>query len=163
MGYNAMGNVMRFIIVTGLACIIAACNSEPVDTRAQAHRAFETYIEALNRGDTETAASMYDNNEGFHWIERGGVQYESGAEAADSLRALSANGGRSNMSVDNIRVAVLADGAALVSGHFDFTMLSSDGEPQFSFDGWMTVGMVKRAGAWRIAGGQTGPGAGGPQ
>ena len=61
------------------------------------------------------------------------------------------------MTVTDMRVAEMADDAALVSAQFEFTMLSDSGERQFGFDGWMTVGMVKRAQGWRIAGGQTGP------
>ena len=37
-------------------------------------------------------------------------------------------------------------------------MFSNDNEEIFSFDGWMTLGMVKRDKGWLIAGGQTGPG-----
>jgi len=62
------------------------------------------------------------------------------------------------MTLDTIRVAELTETSALLSAHFDFAMMSDDGTPQFSFDGWMTVGMVKRGDNWKIAGGQTGPG-----
>ncbi len=149
---------MRLAALIGFALLISACSAEPNDTRNEARSAFEAYIEALNSGDTAAAASMYDTEDGFHWIERGGVQYETGEDAAASLRSLSANGGKPQMTVDSIRVAGLANDAALVSAHFNFVMLSDEGESQFSFDGWMTVGMVRRAEGWRIAGGQTGPG-----
>jgi hypothetical protein len=112
----------------------------------------------LNAGDTDKAAAMYDTTDGFHWIERGIIQYENGADAAASLRALSETGGRSNMTIDSVRVAELGDTSALVSAHFDFVMFSEENEEAFSFDGWMTVGMIKREEGWRIAGGQTGPG-----
>lgn len=150
--------VLRLFVLFWFLLLIAACDSPSIDTEEEAEAAFRAYVEALNSDDLSIAASMYDRKDGFHWIERGGVQYESGADAAASLQALAQAGGKSQMTVDSIRVAEMADGAALVSAHFDFVMLSSEGERQFAFDGWMTVGMVKRADGWRIAGGQSGPG-----
>ena len=62
------------------------------------------------------------------------------------------------MTLDTMRVSNLTNDSALLSTHFDFVMRSKDGDTQFSFDGWMTVGMVRREEGWKIAGGQTGPG-----
>jgi ketosteroid isomerase-like protein len=138
---------------------MSACGQEgSVETGLEARAAMEAYVQALNEGDIETAAGMYDTGPGFHWIERGGVQYESGSQAAASLRQLSQDGGSTRMIMEQIQVAELGEGAALVSGYFTITRYSDDGSAQFSFDGWMTVGMTKRADGWRIAGGQTGPG-----
>lgn len=149
---------LKPFILAGVFILIAACGSPSINTEEEAETAFKAYVEALNSDDVSVAAGMYDLEDGFHWIERGGVQYDSGADAAASLQGLAQAGGKSQMTVDSIHVAEMADGAALVSAHFDFVMLSSEGEQQFAFDGWMTVGMVKRAEGWRIAGGQTGPG-----
>lgn len=149
---------MRKIILVPISLILAACSEAKTNTLVESQVAFETYIEALNEGDVEKAAQIYDLSPGFHWIERGGIQYDTGAAAADSLKSLSQNGGSSKMTLDNLRVVKLAENAALISTHFDFVMLSDVGEEQFSFDGWMTVGMAKRDSGWKIAGGQTGPG-----
>lgn len=150
---------MRSFAILCLIGVMTACSpGQSGDTRAEARAAFQAYADALNTGDIEAAAAMYDTEEGFHWVERGGIQYENGADAAVSLGNLTAGGAPTRMTVDTIRVADLGDGAALVSAHFDFAMLSTEGVEQFSFDGWMTVGMVKRATGWRIAGGQVGPG-----
>lgn len=147
---------MKRLQMIVVAVLVASC-SAPVDNTAQdARLAFEAYVEALNAANFDSAAQMYDNSEGFHWIERGGVQYESGSDAANSLRALSDSGGKPQMRLDAVRVAKLADGAALVSAQFDFQMLAETGDEMFAFDGWMTVGMVRREKGWRIAGGQTG-------
>ncbi len=149
---------MRFITILTMALTLASCSQTKNDTASEAKAAFGVYVDALNNGDTDVAAAMYDDEMGFHWIERGGVQYDNGADAAASLKALSQSGGIARMTADNIRVAKMGDRSALVSAHFDYAMLSEDGEKQFAFDGWMTVGMVKRPGGWKIAGGQTGPG-----
>ncbi len=140
---------------------MSACEPERsvADSTAEAKAAFQAYVDAINTGDIESASAMYDNEDGFHWVERGGVQYARGEDAAESLRTLTSSGGVPRMSIDDIHAAHLDKGAALVSAHFDFSMLSDAGEVQFSFDGWMTVGMVMRSGVWRIAGGQVGPGA----
>lgn len=149
---------MKSFMLSGFLLLTTACGGQSINTEQEAAAAFEAYVEALNSDNVSVAASMYDREDGFHWIERGRVQYESGADAAASLQSLTQAGGTSQMTVDSIHVAEMAEGAALVSAHFDFVMLSSEGQQQFAFDGWMTVGMVKRAEGWRIVGGQTGPG-----
>ena len=149
---------MRIVQLIIVSLALAACGDAQIDTSKEAQDAFEEYVSFLNAGDTDKAAAMYDTTDGFHWIERGIIQYENGADAAASLRALSETGGRSNMTIDSVRVAELGDTSALVSAHFDFVMFSEENEEAFSFDGWMTVGMIKREEGWRIAGGQTGPG-----
>ncbi len=149
---------MRFIIVGIIVIILASCGPSKPTSDISAQSAFETYVAALNQGDVVKAASYYDTADGFHWIERGHVQYETGAEAGKALMALQSGGGQSEMTLDNIRVAELTQNSALISSHFDFVMTSESGELQFAFDGWMTVGMVKREDGWKIAGGQTGPG-----
>lgn len=149
---------MQKIILVLFSLILAACGGAKIDTATEAQAAFEAYVQAINEGDTKTAAQVYDVVLGFHWIENGGLQYESATEAAASLRALSESGSASQMTINNLKVVKLADDAALLSSHFDFVMLSETGEEQFSFDGWMTVGMAKRESGWKISGGQTGPG-----
>lgn len=141
-----------------LSLLLVACSETRTNTAAEAQAAFEAYVDALNKGNIDTAAQIYDLSPGFHWIERGGIQYDTGAAAAASLKSLSENGGSSKMTLDNLKVVKLAEDAALVSSHFNFVMFSKTGEEQFSFDGWMTVGMAKRNSGWKIAGGQTGPG-----
>lgn len=148
----------RLSTLACLAMVIASCGAPAPDTASEARIAFEDYIDALNEGDIESAVEMYDSEPGFHWIERGGIAYENGSEAAASLRSFSAESSSNEMRAEQIQVAVLAEGAALVSGYFTFAQLSEEGETLFSFDGWMTLGMVKRPEGWRIAGGQSGPG-----
>lgn len=149
---------MRLILLAFLTTTLIACSQTTTDPAKEARAAFEEYVAALNSGDIDKAAAMYDSGDGFHWIERGGVQYDKGEKAAASLRSLSASGGKSEMKTDDVRVASMGDSSALVSAHFDYAMLDDTGKEQFSFDGWMTIGMVKRANGWKIVGGQTGPG-----
>lgn len=153
-----MRNLGMILLCLVLVACVQAVPKADSDSAAKAVDAFEAYVDALNAGDIETAAAIYDLSPGFHWIERGGVQYETGAEAARALKSLSANAGLSRMTVNTVKVSELAEGAVLLSAQFDFAMLSEAGDEQFSFDGWMTVGMAKRDGGWRIAGGQTGAG-----
>lgn len=150
---------MRLAAFIVMAFAFVSCSDRKIDTAPEAKAAFEAYVGALNKGDIAVAAAMYDAEEGFHWIERGQVQYESGEEAAASLKSLVANGSAIEMTLGTVRVAELTAGSALVSAQFSFAMSAENGDPQFSFDGWMTVGMVKRTDGWRIAGGQSGPGA----
>ncbi|MDB2437506.1 nuclear transport factor 2 family protein [Hellea sp.] len=149
---------MRVLLLGLTGLYLASCGQASTPRAMSAQEAFETYVAALNAGDIATAAAYYDRADGFHWIERGHVQYETGEDAANSLLALQANGGTSEMTLDTLRVSKLTNDSALISTHFDFEMRSDNGTPQFSFDGWMTVGMVRRSEGWKIAGGQTGPG-----
>ncbi len=140
------------------ALILASCTAQGSDPAREAEAAFDQYVAAINDGDTDAISSMYDTNPGFHWVERGGVQYTSGKEATASFEELVASGATPEMTTDNMQIAVLGEGSALLSTHFDLAMLDAAGVEQFAFDGWMTVGMVKRGDGWKIAGGQTGPG-----
>lgn len=149
---------MKHLTVFAAALLFTGCAQQIGDPEQEAEAAFGQYVEAINAGDTIAIAAAYDNNPGFHWVERGGVQYTSGEEATASFEQLVASGSHPRMTTDNMQVAVLGDHSALVSTHFDLTLLDETGAKQFAFDGWMTVGMVKREDGWKIAGGQTGPG-----
>ena len=149
---------MRMVVSFVLGILLVGCNPVEKDTSGEAKAAFKSYIAAINSGRIDTAAAFYDDAPGFHWIERGKVQYDKGADAAASLKQLSKSYGKMRMTVDNVRVARMTEGSALVSAHFDYGMLNESGKLEVAFDGWMTVGMVKRKEGWRIAGGQTGPG-----
>jgi len=152
---------VRLSIPLGIVLILGACDQAAVPesgNAAEAERAFETYVAAINDGDTEKATQFYDRADGFHWVERGNVQYASGDEAAASLIENSSAAHRVTMKIDDLHSAPLGPGAALLSAHFTYSARGSHGSLIYSFDGWMTVGMVKRAEGWRIAGGQTGPG-----
>ena len=156
-------DLTRGTIFLAVALILTACSKQtPVeDDAAQgAQQAFEDYIASINAGDTDKAAQIYDRAEGFRWVERGDVQYASGNEAAASLKESFPAGSRVAMEIDEMHSAEMGPDAALLSAHYTFSAFNQDGTPQYSFDGWMTVGMVKRAEGWRIAGGQTGPGEG---
>ncbi|MDJ0643516.1 MAG: nuclear transport factor 2 family protein [Erythrobacter sp.] len=149
---------MRILTVGASALALANCAPHAGDPFREAEAAFGQYVAAINAGDSAAIADMYDDNPGFHWVERGGVQYTTGREATASFEELIASGSNPRMTTDDMQVAVLVDGSALVSTHFDLALLDAAGTEQFAFDGWMTVGMVKREDGWKIAGGQTGPG-----
>ncbi len=151
---------MRILATAASALLLVNCapqQSIPA-TESEAEAAFDQYVEAVNSGQSSAVAAMYDDNPGFHWVERGGVQYTSGDEAAASFEELVASGMEPRMTTDTMQVSILGERSALVSAHFDLAMFDASGAEQFAFDGWMTVGMVKREDGWKIAGGQTGPG-----
>jgi hypothetical protein len=156
---RAIGQAILAAVI--LPFTLSACDmrdTRSIDTATEAQFAFEAYVAAINKGDTTKAAQLYDHAEGFHWIERGGVQYASGSQAAQSLKDNFPSGSRVSMEVTDLHSTELGPDAALLSAHFIFTALNEDSTPQYSFDGWMTVGMIRREDGWRIAGGQTGPG-----
>ena len=128
------------------------------DVIGEAQAAFTSYIANLNRGDYDSASQIYDTEPGFHWIERGHIQYASGTEAAVGLKSFKANDVRAKMTTDQMVATYLSPTSVLISTHFDFAMLGPDENVQFSFDGWMSVAMVKRQDRWVFAAGQVGPG-----
>lgn len=138
--------------------VIAACSNQVTDVKLEAKEALLAFGAAINTGDIEVAVAFYDTDPDFHWIERGGVQYENGAAAAASLNELLASGRKSVISYDDIRVADLSPTSALVSAHFYMTIRQSEEAVPFSFDGWTSIAMVKREGRWFFAAGQAGPG-----
>ena len=151
---------MRYGLMGALAAtsMLLACTPATSDPAGEAKAAYAAYVEAVNNGDPEAIITMYDTNPGFHWVEQGRVQYSSGKEASASFAQLAQSSSKIKMTTDAVQVAVLSETSALVSSHFDFSLQNADGEEQFAFDGWMTVGMAKREDGWKIAGGQTGPG-----
>ncbi len=145
---------------------IAGC-SNPVEVRAgydaqsvkdEARATLIAYSEALSNGDIEKAAAYYDRDTDFHWIERGGVQYKSGEEAAASLKSLIVPGAKAKLTFDEIHIADLGPTSALVSTHFIYEMDYENNQQDFSFDGWMSIALTKRQQGWRFAAGQVGPG-----
>ena len=153
------------IVVILLTFVIVGCSPSghselqaPDQIVKDARTAFDNYIETLNQGDYDSASRIYDVDPDFHWIERGGIQYTSGAEAAASLQSFKGNGGRARMTTDQIVTTYLSPTSIFVSTHFDFAMLGPDDDIQFTFDGWMSVAMVKKQNRWVFAAGQVGPG-----
>lgn len=152
---------MKFLPAFALSILVAACGASynGEQTKTEAGAALQDYVDAINAGDVALAASFYDKDPDFHWVERGGIQYDDAADAAASLEGLVVPGSTATMTLDQVRVADVSADAALVSAHFDYAMSFEGGTDGFAFDGWMTVAMVRRADGWRIAGGQVGPGA----
>ncbi len=135
----------KSVLLCALA-LLAACTeadnsakTAAAETSSAAQSAFEGYVSAINTGDIERAAVYYDEADGFHWVERGAIQYEDGAGAAASLQQLAQMGGSMQMTVDTVRVAPLGPQSALLSAHFVLTLSEDDGAESLSFDGWMTV------------------------
>ncbi len=149
---------MKRLIGTAIALFVAGCAPQAGDPAQEAKSAFGQYVAAINAGDSAAISDMYDDNPGFHWVERGGVQYSTREQATASFEELVNSGSKPHMTIDDMQVAVLGDDSALVSTHFDLALRDATGAEQFAFDGWMTVGMVRRESGWKIAGGQTGPG-----
>ena len=139
---------------TALAPLISSAYAE---TAADARAAFEAYVHAINTADAEAAAAFYDRDPDFHWIEQGQLRYTDAADAAESMKGLLSVDGTPQMTVNDVLIADLGESAALVTANFDFAMLGPDGQPRFSFGGWMSVAMIAREDGWKIAAGQSGP------
>jgi ketosteroid isomerase-like protein len=158
--------MLKSTIITGFAIVLLSCSGEVShddqvpsagNTEAEILAAVTDYFDAINRGDLDKATDMYDERDGFHWIEQGKIQYENTEQAAQSLRDFAGSGLRPEIALGASRIAILTDNSAFASVQFSLTAYSADNAPQFAFRGWMSVAMVKREGEWRIAAGQTGP------
>ena len=151
--------LVRPILTLALAMSVGACQiatAQP-DQGIEARAAFEAFVEDINSGRIESAANFYDRSPGFHWVERGAVQYASGEEAAASLISNSSPGSDARMVLHEVRVAPMGEDAAIVSAHYTYSGGGSAEGQGYSFSGWMTVGMVRREDGWRLAAGQSGP------
>jgi len=85
---------LRIYLLCLIGIILASCAPVQAPSSTSAQQAFENYVVALNDGDVAKAATYYDTADGFHWIERGHVQYETGADAANALKTLQTRGGK---------------------------------------------------------------------
>ena len=127
---------------------------DPMTTREEASVAFRAYIDAINEGDTQRAGEFYDRAEGFHWVERGSVGYETGDEAAAAVSAFTDNNTTTHMAIIEMRVAELSPDAATVSVQSEFTAIMTGGMTM-KIPGWMSVAMARRDDGRKIAAGMT--------
>ncbi|WDI32251.1 nuclear transport factor 2 family protein [Hyphococcus flavus] len=156
-----MKTIFKITVVALVFMLSSACaeaDSAGADKQA-ARDALIAFADAINAGDIEKAGAIYDRDAGFHWIDRGTVQYESGEAAAQSLNALMAEGANATMTFEDILLTDLTPGAVLVSAKYQYDIRYTDDRQGFAFGGWMTLAMVKRDDGWKIAGGQAGPAA----
>lgn len=145
------------VAAVALPLLTACAAAADENASAQARAAFDAYVAAINNGDVDTAASLYDRDPDFHWVEKGELRYTSADAAVESMTGLLAMGGMPLMTVNEVLVADLGDDAALVTANFNFVMLGEDKTPMFGFDGWISTAIVRREDGWKIAAGQSGP------
>lgn len=151
---------MRLLCLIILATGLAACTNHaetkpaPLTVRQEAASAFNAYVEALNNNDLETARAFYDREDGFHWVDRGAVTYETGEEAANALQPYQDATSKSVMTIEDMHVAALGPDAAFVTVKFRFSIFMP-GDNFMEIPGLMSVGMVRREDGWKMAAGMT--------
>lgn len=150
-----------------LACIVVAACAPVTDFEANAssdvktdvRSAFDAYVAAINAGDLQKATTYYDNDDDFHWIDQGKLQYASAEAAKESLLNSSPSDSSTQFAYDGVYIADLSANAALVSVRYTYAVSFESDATGYGWEGWMTFAMVKREDGWKIAGGQAGPAA----
>lgn len=150
-------SVIAPLLVCSLAGYASDARTGPDQVRNEAELALNAYVDAINRGDTTAAGAFYDRDADFHWIDQGKVQYRSAEQAIQSLQSVSSQGSRSVFTLEDPIVAELGDQSAITSVQYSFEVRSAEGASLFGWQGWMTIGWVKRDDGWKIAAGQAGP------
>jgi hypothetical protein len=93
-------------------------------------------------------ADTYADQEGFAWIERGGVSYANHAAIVEGLDRVRAARASIVNDVSDISVTPLGDGAAAFHAHYEFQVVG-DGF-QFSSRGTMSGVAIKQGETWRF-------------
>ncbi|HPE29861.1 MAG TPA: DUF4440 domain-containing protein [Parvularculaceae bacterium] len=154
---------MRTFFLSAFCFFCASCSGATAydagKTKAEAAALLADYALAISTGDFDRAASTYDDDEDFHWIDRGMLQYASASDAAASLKSIAQPGMKSVLILEKPVVADLSENAALASVRYRFDQRQENGDPLWGFDAWMTVGLVKRDDGWKIAARQAAPAA----
>ena len=150
----------RFVVFTAVLAFIQAglSGQAAASHENEALAAFQDFIGAISAEDAATATAFYDRAPGFHWVENGGLVYADAEAAATSLASVIDLGADLTVTLGDHYVVALGSDAALISAYVVLDAAYPDPQENFSYDGWMTFAMIKRAEGWRIAGGQTGPG-----
>ncbi|NVE93402.1 YybH family protein [Altererythrobacter lutimaris] len=152
---------MKHVCLLGGTLLLVTCAeeqpSDPATIKSEVDAALSAYADAINNGDLESVAALYDDDPDFHWIDQGALQYNSADDAKKSLSALASQGTLPTIIMQKPLIADLGERAAIASVQYRFDMRDPEGNELFGWEGWMTLGFVRREEGWKIASGQAGP------
>lgn len=147
-----------------LALILALCAgcahqtyplSEPqaASVREGVRATLDAFRRYAAEGKWDLLGGLYVDDANFRWVESGAVRYRSVAEVRKALSSLS-TGSRIETTYKDVEIIPLSPDVAMVTLLFETRLVSITGGG-FSFGGAMTMVLVRRDDAWRIAGGHT--------
>lgn len=149
---------MRKLMICLVFAAIAGCSASPAPDHPAAvdetaivdgvTSLVNDWTNAGKEGRWEDLKSLYADEAGFTWIERGAVAYADHAAIVAGVDQASQMSADIASSVGNIRVTPLAPDAAAVVA--DIKLDVSFGDFGYNFDGVLSGVAVKRDGAWRF-------------
>jgi uncharacterized protein (TIGR02246 family) len=138
--------------------LLAACNPFPssststpaatVDT-AEVRTAVDTYIAKVSARDGAGAGEVFANDPAFRWIASGRVVYDSRATAIQGLTNFLTGFPESVFKVHDIKIDAIGDAEAVAVLTFTQTV-GANGQTAITFEGILTLTLVKREEGWRI-------------
>ena len=145
--------VRLYVVVAALlftSCGGAASSDKP--SSAQIEEEVSTFLEewaaSFSEGRFKDAKALYAAREGFVWIERGRITYQSAADLAAGLDQLIGTDTTITNALDHIKVEVLSGDSAAFSAALYSQVVTPSFE--FTFDGVMTGVAIKEDGGWRL-------------
>lgn len=132
----------------------AATSADLAAAAEGARTAIESYVEAVNAMDLDSAGSFYSDARDFQWIEEGAVRYGSAEESRESLAGLGAMASATRLTLSDLAVTALGSAAAVATCHFA-QEIDVGGGRGFSFSGAMTIVLRRERGRWLFVSGHT--------
>ncbi len=111
--------------------------------------AIEQYVAKINAHDATGAGEFYADEQDFHWIENGRVEYETRTAAITGLTNFFGGFPESHFEAYEVKVSMLSDDAAVATFKFTQTV-AANGQASLKFEGTMTLAMADREGDWKI-------------
>lgn len=144
--------------VIGGFLLLAACSNPFTQTSGESSTpevspevkaAIEQYVAKVNAHDAEGAGDLYSDEQDFHWIENGRVEYETRTAAITGLTNFFGGFPESHFEAYEVKVAMLSDDSAIATFKFTQTV-ASNGQASLKFEGTMTLAMADRGDGWKI-------------
>lgn len=111
--------------------------------------AVDEYLAKINAHDAEGAGEYLAEDASFQWIEDGRTVYETRAAAIAGLTNFFSGFGASRLEAYDVKIAMLADEAAVASFRYSQT-ISAGGQAALKSEGVMTLALTRRDGSWKI-------------
>lgn len=145
---SAAITIAALVALAGCDTATSAADQDDSNTVTEVTAMLETWSAAGEGDNFEALASLYADEQGFAWIERGAVAYQDHDAIIAGLEAAKAM----NIAIDNeiseISVTPLANDAAAFHAALRSNVAADSFS--FSFDGVISGVAVKRGGAWRL-------------
>ncbi len=107
------------------------------------------YVLAVNSAELRRIMEFYADDPEFHWVENGGVAYDSYASVQHAFDALQSSVGELKLELGEPRIVPLARGVAAVTVTYSQVFADTSGG-RFETDGCITLVALEQVDGWKF-------------